>query len=308
MPEKTSIRVGHLPITDHLALGMTLDKIEKGEETFEYLDLQTKKFGGWNPLSDELRSGALDAAFILAPIAMELFHSKGSINMVLQAHKSGSIIVTNKRANIHELKDFKGKSMLIPHYLSAHHMLFDKLLRESGLEVGAGKDVIFDVVAPSEIPEIMEWDEKGTVGGFIVAEPFGTQVVKAGYGDEFKLSKDIWPNHPCCVLAVSKEIVAKSPQAVLELTKSIVNSGQMITNDTERAVAVGSKFLNQQPDVVRFVLTQPHDRVTFNEMNPVFDDFEFMQTYLTGTIAAMSGKIDLEKFIDTRFAKIAGAV
>lgn len=308
MPEKKTIRIGHLPITDHLALGMTLDKIEKGEETFQYLDLQTKKFGGWNPLSEELRSGALDAAFILAPIAMELFHSKGSINMVLQAHKSGSIIVTNKRANIHELKDFKGKSMLIPHYLSVHHLLFDKLLRESGLEVGAGKDVIFDVVAPSEIPEIMEWDEKGTVGGFIVAEPFGTQVVKAGYGDEFKLSKEIWRNHPCCILVINKEIVAKHPEAILELTKSVVNSGQLITKDTERAVAVGSKFLNQQPDVVRSVLTQPSDRVVFSEMYPVIDDFEFMQTYLTGTIEAMSDKIDLEKFIDTRFAKIAGAV
>lgn len=307
MPEKRTIRIGHLPITDHLALGMTLDKMEKGEETFEFLDLQTQKFGGWNPLSEQLRSGALDGAFILAPIAMELFHSKGNIHLILQAHKSGSIIVTNKRANIQKLEDFKGRSMLIPHYLSVHHLLFDKLLRESGLEVGAGKDVIFDVVAPAEIPEIMEWDEKGTVGGFIVAEPFGTQVVKAGYGDEFKLSKEIWPNHPCCILVVNNEVVAKNPEAVLELSKSLVQSGQMIKQDLERAVQVGTKFLNQQADVVRFVLTQPPDRVTFDEMSPVMEDFEVMQNYLTGTINAMSGKIDLEKFVDLRFAKIAGA-
>ena len=307
MPQKRTIRVGHLPITDHLALGMTLDKVEKGEESFEYLDLQTKKYGGWNPLSEDLRSGELDAAFILAPIAMELYHSKRNIHLILQAHKSGSIIVTNKRANIHELADFKGRSMLIPHYLSVHHLLFDKLLRESGLEVGAGKDVIFDVVAPAEIPEIMEWDEKGTVGGFIVAEPFGTQVVKSGYGDEFKLSKEIWPNHPCCVLAVNADIVAKNPEAVLELSKSVVDSGMMIQKDLERSIEVGTKFLNQQPDVVRFVLTEPADRVTFDEMFPVLEDFDFMQTYLTSTIHAMSDKIDLDKFVDQRFAKIAGA-
>lgn len=191
--------------------------------------------------------------------------------------------------------------------MSVHHLLFDRLLRESGLEVGVGKDVVCDVVAPSEIPEIMEWDEKGTVGGFIVAEPLGSQVVKAGYGNEFAMSKDIWPNHPCCVLVVKEEIVQKNPDAVLELTKSLVDSGQIIENDTERATAVGAKFLNQQPDVIRRVLTEPKDRVTFGEMFPVIKDYDFMQTYLTKIINAMSGKIDLNKFVDTQFAREAGA-
>jgi NitT/TauT family transport system substrate-binding protein len=151
-------------------------------------------------------SGDLDAAFILTPIAMELYCSKKNVRLVLQAHKAGSTIVTNKRASIKKLEDFKGMTLLIPHYLSVHHLLFDRMLRESGLEVGVGKDVVCDVVAPSEIAEIMEWDEKGTVVGFIVAEPLGSQVVKTGYGDEFAMSKDIWPNHPCCVLVVKEEI------------------------------------------------------------------------------------------------------
>jgi NitT/TauT family transport system substrate-binding protein len=304
---KPVIKIGHLKITDHLALGLTADKVQKGVETFKYFDLETKPYRGWNPLAEELRGGQLDGACILAPIAMELFHSGKKFNMVLQMHKEGSTIVVNKRANIQKLEDFKGKGVLIPHYLSMHHMLFDKLLRDSGLEIGPGKDLVFDVVAPAEIPEIMEWDEKGTVGGFIVAEPFGTQVIKEGYGTEFKLSKEIWPKHPCCILVLKTEVIDSNPDAVHELVNSLVASGKSVRLNVDHAIEVGSAFLGQNAEVMRTVLTDPREKVIYNEMMPALHDLDIMQNYMTGPIQAMSGKIDLEKFVDIQFARAAGA-
>jgi NitT/TauT family transport system substrate-binding protein len=307
MPEKTQIKIGHLPITDHLILGITQEKIQTGTETFQYADLQTKPYFGWNSLATDLRSGALDAACILAPLAMELFHAGVPIRLVLQTHKSGSTLIKNKRAKIEKLEDFKGKSILIPHYLSVHHLLFDRFMREQGLEVGAGKDVIFDVVAPGEIPEILEFDEKGSVGGFIVAEPFGRQVVKAGWGDEIAMSRDIWPNHPCCVLVVKDELSQKNPEAVQEMITSLVASGKFISQNVDTSSEIGAKFLKQSVDVVKSVLGDPRGRVTMNELFPVVQDFEYIQDYMTTKIEAMSKKIELEKFLDTRFAAAAGA-
>jgi NitT/TauT family transport system substrate-binding protein len=307
MPQKQTIRIGHLRITDHLALGVTMDKLERKEEEFQYTALEARAYGGWNPLAGDLRSGEIEGACILAPIAMELYNSKKHTQLILQMHKVGSVIVTNKRANIQKLEDFKGRAVLIPHYLSVHHLLFDKLLRDSGLEIGPGKDVICDVASPAEIPEIMEWDEKGKVGGFIVAEPFGSQVIKSGYGTELALSKDIWPNHPCCVLVMKSEIVAKYPEAVQEVVNSLVKSGNFIENDRIKAAEIGAKFLKQDTAVMERVLTQPKDRVTFGEMRPVLRDYDFIQTYLTTKIHAMSNKIELERFVDMRFAIQAGA-
>lgn len=309
MADLPTYKIGHLKITDHLTLGVTQHKLEQGTEKFQHFHLETKAFpGGWNPLSDELRSGVLDGAFVLAPLAMELFHAGLKIKLILQGHKSGSTLIKNKRANIKAAQDFKGRSILIPHYLSVHHLLFDRLMRENGLEVGPGKDIIFDVTAPSEIPEIMEWDEKGTVGGFIVAEPFGSQVVKAGYGEEYALSKDLWPNHPCCVLVIKQSIIDSNPAAVQELVNSLVASGQFIEANRDGAAAeIGAKFLGQDVDVVRRVLTQPHDRVTMGELCPVVDDFEYIQEYMTTKISAMSQKINLNEFVELRFAKAAGA-
>jgi NitT/TauT family transport system substrate-binding protein len=307
MPEKTQIKIGHLPITDHLILGITQDKIQTGKETFQYADIQTKPYFGWNSLATDLRSGEIDAACILAPLAMELYHAGTPIKLVLQTHKSGSTLIKNKRANIQKLEDFKGKSILIPHYLSVHHLLFDRFMRDQGFEVGAGKDVIFDVVAPGEIPEILEYDEKGYVGGFIVAEPFGRQVVKAGWGEEMAMSRDIWPNHPCCVLVIKDEIIQQKPEAVQELTTSLVASGKFISKNVDVSSEIGSHFLKQNVDVVKSVLADPKGRVTMNELFPVIHDFEYIQDYMTTKIQAMSQKIDLNTFIDTRFAVTAGA-
>lgn len=309
MAEKRAIKIGHLKITDHLVLGVTLDKMQTGKETFAHLDLQPQYYNGWNPLAMAMRENKIDAACMLAPLAMELFHMDKNTRLVLFTHKSGSVIIKNKRANIEKIEDFKGKTVLIPHYLSIHNMIFDKLLRAKGMSIGVGKenDVRFEVVAPSEIPEIMEYDEKGTVGGFIVAEPYGTRVVKSGFGEEFALSKDIWAKHPCCVLVVKSEIVEKSPEAVLELVKSINASGQFISDNPKEAAQIGAKFLDQEAAIIEHVLTSPKDRVVTDELMPNIADLDTIQTYMTQTIKALSDKIDLEKFVDTRFAKIVNA-
>ncbi len=305
MSEKPTIKIGHLKLTDHLVLGVTRDKLESGQEKLEYASLETQYYAGWNPLKDALKEGSVDGAFILAPLAMDLFSAGAKIRLVLFGHRDGSVIIKNKRANIQKIEDFKGKTVLIPHYLSIHHLIFDRLLREKGLSVGIGKDVTFETVAPSDIPEIVAWDEEGAIGGFIVAEPYGSQVVMAGDGEEFALSKDIWPKHPCCILVMKDEIVGKYPDAVQELTNSFVQSGFFIEQNPKEAAKIGARFLDQKVEVVDRVLSLKH--VSTGELFPSLEPLEAMQNYLTKVISVMTSKIDLEKFVDTRFAKEAGA-
>ena len=314
MGSKPVLKIGHLKITDHLILGVTKDKYERGIETFKYFDLQTVPLVGWNQVGNALRNSELDGAFILAPYAMNLFASKPDIRLVLLGHRTGSVIITSKRANIQKVEDFKGKTIILPLYLSVHTILMHKLLAEKGLSLGLGKDVMFEVDAPVNMPEIIEWDEGGTIGGFIVAEPFGTKAVLGGYGTEFCLSQEIWPNHPCCVLVMRNEVVEKMPDAVFELTQSLVKSGAFVSKFPEAAVPIAMQFLNQPEPVVRRVLLEPVGRVKTGELFPVLEDLERIQTYMaehinidTGSTHAMSTKVDMEKLVDPRFAQAAGA-
>ena len=153
------LKIGRLRITDHLILGVTKTKIDKEVETFQYSTIEPVPMTGWNSIGDALVAGEIDIAFMLAPYAMELFHSGKKIKLILLSHKSGSIVVSNNRANIEKIEDLKGKTVLIPYHLSVHHMLIDQLLNERGLETGIGKDVVFEVTAPANpYPLLCPWN------------------------------------------------------------------------------------------------------------------------------------------------------
>ena len=301
------LKIGYLPITDHLILGLTKNKIEKGLENTPDFEM-VQKFG-WNEVGEALMNGEIDMAFMLAPYAMDLFHAKKNIKLLLLSHRDGSIIVTNKRANINSIADFKGKTVLIPYQASMHHVIFHKMLTAEGMTMGIGKDVMTEVVAPGQIPMMIEYDQEGMIGGYIVAEPFGTVVVNAGHGNVLKLSNDISPSHLCCGVVVREEVAAKHPETVQALISSFVKSGKEVKTDREGTIQTAISFLGQPETVVRNVLEDKNDRVSYENLLPTLEMLEEAQNYLIDTVSipAISGKIDVEKFVDLSFAKAAGA-
>lgn len=308
MAEKPTIKVGFLKITDHLILGVSQERIKTGEEKLETCNVETVSFLGWNQVSDAMKSGEVDACFVLAPTAMDLYNAGVKMKLILFAHKTGSVIIKNKLANVNTVKDLKGKIIAIPYQLSVHHMLLHRLLKVNGLEPGAGKDVALEVMAPSQMPQAIQYDDVGEFGGYIVAEPYGSQAMLEGFGEEMYLSKDLWPKHPCCVVVVRDEIIEKHPDAVQEFTNSLVNAGRFVNANQDETIAMGASFLGQPEDVVRNVLTNPSDRVLTSELMPVEDDLSIIQDYMCDHMKLLSGKIDLDKFVDVQFAKNAGAI
>lgn len=311
MAEKPAIKIGYLKITDHFILGVTARKLKQRMEIFQHCTLEPVVKNGWNEVADALSVKSLDGALVLAPTAMDLFKSGVDLKLLLLAHKSGSVLVKNKRANINSVEDFAGKTVLIPYQLSIHNMLFHKLLSEKGLKPGRstekGIDVTLEVVAPFQMPEALEYDEAGEIGGFIVAEPFGSQVIAAGYGEEFELSKNLWPKHPCCVFVMRTEIIEKNPEAIQEICTSFVRSGLAIDAQPEPASIIGADFFSQDKDIIRRVLTDPPDRILTGELYPRKEDLDMIQKYMMDKMKIMTSLIDLDKFVDTRFADVAGA-
>ena len=307
MADKKTLKIGHLKITDHLVLGVAQARVEDGSEKFKYLTIENKPMMSWQEVAGALTDGSLDAAFVLAPTAMDLYKSGVKSKLVLFSHKSGSVLIKNKKANIQTIDDFKGKVVIIPYQLSVHHMLLHRLLSEAGMQPGAGKDVLLEVMAPGQMPMAIQCDEDGEIAGFIVAEPFGSQAVTEGYGEEFSLSKDIWPEHPCCVLVVRDQIIESCCDAVHELTNSLVDAGRFIKNNTAEAAKIGADFLGQKEEVISRVLQEPPDRITTDNLFPVIDDLSLIQDYMHDNMGIIRGKIDLEKFVDSRFAEEAKA-
>lgn len=311
MADTPALKIGYLKITDHLILGVTDLKLKKGMEKFENCTLEPVLKNGWNEVADALAAKSLDGAFVLAPTAMDLYKSGVDLKLLMLTHKAGSILVKNKNAHIEKIEDFAGKTVLIPYQLSVHNMLFHKLLSEKGLKPGRatekGIDVTLEVVAPFQMPEALEYDEEGEIGGFIVAEPFGAQVISKNQAEMVHLSKDLWPKHPCCVFVMRNEIIEKNPDAIQELCTSFVRSGLAIDDQPDSASVIGGDFLSQDKALIKQVLTDPPGRLLTSELYPNVEDLDTIQKYMMDEMKIMTSLVDLDKFIDTRFAEKAGA-
>jgi len=312
---KVQMRLAHIQITDHLALGVLKHRIESGEVTPRYFALETLCLPGWNPVQEALEKGDVDGAFVLAPIAMDLFAFDVPIKLVLLAHKNGSIFVRSKKIdlnNYESLSDFyKYKVIDIPHKMSVHNMLAHKFLKELGLSPGVpGKKAInvrFEVVPPIQMPAIMRENEE--VGGFIVAEPIGSNAIAKGIAELQFLSASLWDNHPCCVVAMRDEFIAEHTDAVFEFVSLLVEAGRFIDKNKIQAAEIAVSFLDPQKalgltsEVLNKVLDTPQG-IRMNDLYPVLEDLDTIQRYMHDEMGF--GKlIDVEKFADLRFADAA---
>ncbi|MFH1154924.1 MAG: response regulator [Pseudomonadota bacterium] len=308
---KVELTVAHIQITDHLALGTLKHRIETGEVTPRYFTLKTDRKPGWNPIQEGLENGELDCAFVLAPIAMDLFAYDSPIRLVLFAHRNGSTFVRSRHYDhrFDSLQSFyKYKVVDIPHKMSVHHMLAHQFLKELGLKPGVpGKKAInvrFEVVPPIKMPGIMK--ENDDVAGFMVAEPIATKAIAMGVGNLEFLSAVRWENHPCCVVAMQEEFIQNYPDAANEFVSLIVDTGKYIESDKIRASDIGVRFLDPDgsiglnPAVLQKVFSQPQ-AIRWDNLYPVVDDLDIIQKYMHD-VMEIGRIIDLTRFVESRFA------
>jgi CheY-like chemotaxis protein/ABC-type nitrate/sulfonate/bicarbonate transport system substrate-binding protein len=311
MGGKVELNVAHIQITDHLALGAMKHRIEQGDIEPEHFDLTTSLKGGWNPIQEGLENGEIDCAFVLAPIAMDLFAYDTPIKLVLFAHKNGSTFIRSRHYDhrFDSLQSFyKYKVVDIPHKMSVHHMLAHQFLKELGLKPGvpgkAAINVRFEVVPPIKMPEIMKKNED--VAGFMVAEPVATKAIVTETGNLEFYSASRWENHPCCVVAMQEDFIQQHPEAAREFVSLLIETGEYIEDDKIRASKIAVNFLDPEgkiglnAEVLKNVFSQPQ-AIRWDGLYPVAQDLDKIQRYMHDVMEI--GKIiDLDKFIESSFA------
>ncbi len=303
--------MAHIQITDHLILGVAKHLIETGKITPKHFSLKTVCMTSWNPVQEALENATVDGAFILAPIAMDLFAYEVPVKMVLLAHKNGSICV-RKKAKIEQLAPFfKGKTFCIPHELSIHHMLSHMFMDEMGLVPGvAGSkegDFFYEVVPPVKMPEFLKMNPDAS--GFLVAEPIGTKAIAEGVAEQMFLSAELWQNHPCCIVTMRSEVIENYGEAVEEFVKILVEAGEFVAKKVEAAAEIGVVFLDPSRSlglkvpILKNVLSDAQGIKT-DDLMPDIEALNQMQTYMHDKMG-LGTIIDLDDFVRRDFAEAA---
>jgi NitT/TauT family transport system substrate-binding protein len=125
------------------------------------------------------------------------------------------------------------------------------------------------------------------------------------------MTRDEWPKYICCVLTVREELIADSPAMVQDLVDQVLGAGAWLdaqpgNRDKAVEIAAGRDYFNQDPEILRFVMQNPSDRVTYGDLRIVRSEFdELMQ--LSVEAGTLPHPVAYETYVDERFARAAKA-
>ena len=293
----TTAKIGYIPIVDHLLLGVAAHLDSK---KFEKVKIDALRFSEMGLISEGLRSGDLDGGFLLAPLAYQSSLNGAKIKIVLLGHRNGSAFVVTTKKEIKSPSELIGKTIAIPHRFSTHNMLLHIFSSKSNLV--PNKDFSTIELTPPEMPAALA---NGSIDGYIVAEPIAARSEVMRIGKVFALSKDIWKDHPDCVLVFREDFIAKYPEAIQELVSSIVSSGVYAEQHREEAAQIGATFLGQPLEALRISLNNPKDRVTYLNLTPNEEELSKIQSYMGDSMNLFPKRVNIPELLDLRFANKA---
>ncbi len=289
--KKLTIKIGYLPITDHLLM------LAAEHEKFPNVTLEPVKFSSWPEITEALKAGKIDGAFLLTPMGLTLRQKGIPVKVVLLGHRNGSVITVKNSGEINRIEDLKGKTIAIPSPFSTHNILLRKVLTEKGID--PARDLKIIDMAP---PEMVVALATGRIHGYIVAEPFGAQAEAQKVGKILTLSKDIWHDHICCVLNIQEKLVQKYPGELQELVSGFLRTADYIEANPAQAAKGSLKILGQKTEIIEKVLTTPKGRLTFHNLVPAKADFVATQDYMI-KFGIAKEKVDIASYLDDRFAR-----
>lgn len=231
---------------------------------------------------------------MIVPLAMKLREQGLPVKLVYLGHRDGSTLIVRKDFPGKDLESLAGKRIAIPSRYSNQHLVLRKLMKDRGLPKEA---FTFIELPPPEMPAALAG---GAVDAYFVGEPHPARAELDGTGRVLHHAKDIWPEFISCGLVVHENLIAERPEVVAELVESIARSGAWIDGNRLDAAKIAAPYFRQKEELLRYVLTQPPDRVKYTSLTPRHHELEAIRAMGVET-GILDGKFTVAELLDTRF-------
>jgi NitT/TauT family transport system substrate-binding protein len=262
-----------------------------------------RMFQGFPEIKEALISNQMQAAFMVAPMAIALRAQGVPIKIVYLGHRYGSAVVVRKDGPVKSFADLKGKTVAVPSRYSDERLILFRALEKEGM---SASDIRMVEMAPPDVAGALA---ANAIDGFSMGEPYPSQAESAGFGRVLFHARQYWPDFISCVLVVRADVIEKKPEAVQVLVDGIARSGLWLENPPQRrarrehaADFVGRFYYRQDPRLLKWALTKPLDRVQYQPLTPLRKDFELIVRLMRQT-GVLDRDIAFEEYVDARFAE-----
>ncbi|WP_229458461.1 ABC transporter substrate-binding protein [Massilia glaciei] len=295
--------IGALPVTCNLTLPVACaaKAASNARGAGPRFDYEFSKYGGWPELKESLMTGRVQAAYMLAPLVMDLTDHRIGLKIVALGHRSGAVIMVRTDSPYRSFRQLKGKVIAIPSRFAVDYLFLRKMLAREGMGI---KDVEILEMPPPDMPAALY---AKAVDAYCTGEPFGAAAQRAGYARPLKMTRDEWRNYICCVLTVRTELIRDNRPMVQDLVNHVQSAGNWLdagAANRSKAVAIASarKYFNQDPKTLEFVMSNPADRVTYGDLRMLRPEFDDLMR-LSIEAGTLKRPVAFDSYVDTSFVK-----
>ncbi len=291
--ERQVVRMGYMPVITNLAAPL-LDYVSK---TGEGLRFEALKFSSFAEMGEALRSGDIQAAFIIAPLAIRLHQQGAKVRIVYIGNRHESTLVYRKDLKVQDFSDLAGKTIAVPMRYSGHNICTRRLAEKFGLQ---GPDLNIVEMNPPDMASALA---TRALDAYFVGEPFAAQTIRSGHSKVLYHVSQVWPGFICNLMLVRQQLIDKHPDWVHMLVQGAARSGFWARSNTAEAARIASTYWNQPPDLVEYALTRPENAIVYDRFMPKQEEIQFLADEMVRFKLLESN--DTKGLVEDRFAKNA---
>lgn len=180
------------------------------------VDVDLRFYQDMLAIAKDLLSGEIQIGQLISPLFLAM-HSKTAIfresgmPMVtpMFTGTNGGGIVVHKDSPATSLEDLGGMRIGSHSKLTIHYLLMISYLRSEGVKLSKPVDIEIHPLG-----EMIGKLKNGYIDGFIMPEPVSAVAEAKGIGKVIKLTRELWPGHPCCLMAATRSWAARAPEAM----------------------------------------------------------------------------------------------
>jgi NitT/TauT family transport system substrate-binding protein len=233
------VRIGYLSKDLHqLALRVA---IVNGLFERDGINIDLVEYGNGAYEMDGFLAGEIDMGYLgVAPALVKRINQDILVTILAAVNLEGSAIMVSKSeydaGHVTTIANLTGKGVLQPGPATVQNFLLRLALNQSGLSFS-------NITAYTTIPSLMADSLSPDTPAFISWEPFDAKAQYDGKAVPLVLSKDIWPRHPCCVVASDTTFMANHPDIVQKVINIHAEAEKWIEDNPAAAIAIAADWL-----------------------------------------------------------------
>jgi NitT/TauT family transport system substrate-binding protein len=245
-------------------------------------------------MAESMKAGRLEATFMIAPLAMKLREQNLPVKILYLGHRDGSTLVVRSDLAAKSLRDLRGKTFAVPSKYSNQYLVIRKLMEDQGVGLD---EIRFIEMQPPDMPGALA---AHAIDAYFVGEPYPARAQLDGSGRVLYFAKDIWPHFISCVLVASEKLIRERPAVVADLVRGIAESGAWAETHRMEAAKIAAPYFWQDEKILRFVLTQPPDRVSYRMLNPSDEELGKIRD-MALKAGILTQRIEMKDLVDRSF-------